>query len=250
MSNLRGKGVALYHLTLTTATAIQHAVYGNFSAKGQSEICVSRGQVLQLLRPDARLQVQVVSSVEVFGQIRCLSTFRLPGAPTDYIVVGSDSGRIVILQYSLQKRAFVKVHQETFGRSGCRRIVPGQYVACDPSGRAVMVAAVEKQKFLYVLNRDSANQLTISSPLEAHKSRHIVFALAALDNGFENPLFAAVELDYTDADEDATGEGASEAQKLLVFYELDLGLNHVTRKWSEPCDNGAVRLFLFPLALV
>jgi splicing factor 3B subunit 3 len=183
--------------------------------------------------------VQVIASTEVFGQIRCLSIFRLPGAPTDYIVVGSDSGRIVILQFSEVKRAFVKVHQETFGRSGCRRVVPGQYVACDPTGRAVMIAAVEKQKFLYVLNRDSANQLTISSPLEAHKSRHIVFALAALDNGFENPLFAAIELDYTGADEDPTGEAASEAQKMLVYYELDLGLNHVTRKWSQPCDNGA-----------
>jgi hypothetical protein len=62
MSNLRGKGVALYHLTLTTATAIPHAVYGNFSAKGQSEICVSRGKVLQLLRPDSRGQIQVCST--------------------------------------------------------------------------------------------------------------------------------------------------------------------------------------------
>jgi splicing factor 3B subunit 3 len=188
-----------------------------------------------------RLHARIHSAVcmQVFGQIRSLATFRLPGTPTDYIVVGSDSGRIVILTYSEPKHAFVKVHQETFGRSGCRRIVPGQYVACDPSGRAVMIAAVEKQKFLYVLNRDSANNLTISSPLDAHKSRHVVFALAALDNGFDNPLFAAVELDYTDADEDPTGEAASEAQKQLVYYELDLGLNHVTRKWSEPCDNGA-----------
>jgi splicing factor 3B subunit 3 len=96
-----------------------------------------------------------------------------------------------------------------------------------------------------VLNRDTANKLTISSPLEAHKSRHIVFALTALDNGFDNPLFAAVELDYTDADEDPTGEGARDAQKLLVFYELDLGLNHVTRRWSERCDNGTP-LLCFP----
>lgn len=185
------------------------------------------------------LALQVIASTEVFGQVRCLSSFRLPGAPTDYIVVGSDSGRIVILHFSEARRAFVKVHQETFGRSGCRRIVPGQYAACDPTGRAVMIAAVEKQKFLYVLNRDSANQLTISSPLEAHKSRHVVFALAALDNGFENPLFAAVELDYTGVDEDATGEEASEAQKKLVYYELDLGLNTVVRKWMTKCDNGA-----------
>lgn len=58
------------------------------------------------------------------------------------------------------------VKQETFGRSGCRRIVPGQYLATDPKGRACMVAALEKQKFVYVFNRDNAENLTISSPLE------------------------------------------------------------------------------------
>ena len=31
------------------------------------------------------------------------------------------------------------MHQETFGKSGCRRIVPGQFLAVDPKGRAVMI---------------------------------------------------------------------------------------------------------------
>ncbi len=57
----------------------------------------------------------------------------------DYIVIGSDSGRIVILEYIPAKNTFEKVHQETFGKSGCRRIVPGQYLAIDPKGRAVMI---------------------------------------------------------------------------------------------------------------
>lgn len=126
---------------------------------------------------------------------------RLTGAQRDYIIIGSDSGRIVILEYNKDKNLFVKIHQETFGRSGCRRIVPGQYIACDPKGRACIVAAVEKQKFVYVLNRDSAANLTISSPLEAHKSQNIVFSLTALDCGFDNPIFAAIELDYADADQ-------------------------------------------------
>lgn len=94
-----------------------------------------------------------------------------------------------------------QVHQETFGRSGCRRIVPGQYLACDPKGRAVMIAAVEKQKFVYVLNRDAAANLTISSPLEAHKSHNVAFSVCALDCGFDNPVFATIELDYSDADQ-------------------------------------------------
>jgi splicing factor 3B subunit 3 len=36
------------------------------------------------------------------------------------------------------------------------------------------------------------------------------------------------------------------AQKHLTFYELDLGLNHVARKSSEPVDNGANHLIAVP----
>jgi len=41
-------------------------------------------------------------------------------------------------------------------RAGCLvrcRVVPGQFLAVDPKGRAVMVGAAEKQKFVYILNR-------------------------------------------------------------------------------------------------
>ncbi len=53
--------------------------------------------------------------------------------------------------------------------------MPGEYLAADPKGRACLIGAVEKQKFVYVLNRDNEANLTISSPLEAHKSHNIVF---------------------------------------------------------------------------
>lgn len=114
----------------------------------------------------------------------------------DYIVLGSDSGRIVILEYIPQRNVFERVHQETFGKTGCRRIVPGQYMAVDPKGRAVMISAVEKQKFVYVLNRDAAARLTISSPLEAHKAHTLVYHIVGVDVGYENPLFACLEMDY------------------------------------------------------
>jgi splicing factor 3B subunit 3 len=58
----------------------------------------------------------------------------------DYVVVGTDSGRIVILEYNPNKNAFDKVHQETFGKSGCRRIIPGQHLAIEPKGRAVLIS--------------------------------------------------------------------------------------------------------------
>lgn len=56
--------------------------------------------------------------------------------------------------------------------------------------------AVEKQKLVYILNRDSQARLTISSPLEAHKANTITFHTVGVDVGFENPVFACLEVDY------------------------------------------------------
>lgn len=39
-----------------------------------------------------------------------------------------------------------------------------------------------------------------------------------------------------DADSDPTGEAVHTTQQTLTFYELDLGLNHVVRKYSEPLE--------------
>jgi len=164
----------------------------------------------------------------------------------DYIIVGSDSGRITILEYLPAQKRFQRLHLETFGKSGVRRVIPGQYLACDPKGRACLIASVEKNKLVYVLNRNAQAELTISSPLEAHKPHCLVFALCALDVGYENPVFAVLEVDYSEADQDPTGQAYQEVEKYLTYYELDLGLNHVVRKWSEPVDKTASFLLHVP----
>ncbi|KAI8815119.1 CPSF A subunit region-domain-containing protein [Cladochytrium replicatum] len=236
----------LNNLTLQSATHINLAVAGNFSGSRQQEILVARNSVLELLKPDDYGKLNTLLSHEIFGLIRGITPFRLTGAAKDYIVVASDSGRIVILEYNPTKNVFEKVHQETYGKSGCRRIVPGQYIAADPKGRAVMIGAVEKQKLVYILNRDAAAKLTISSPLEAHKSSTIVHHIVGVDVGFDNPIFASVEVDYSEADADPTGEAFQNTEKLLVYYELDLGLNHVVRKWSSPVDTRSNMLITVP----
>jgi len=232
-----------YSLTLQKSTAICQAIYGNFSAAKAQEIVVSRGKSIELLRPDDTGKVQSVLTQEVFGIIRCLLPFRLTGANRDYIVMGSDSGRIVILEYNGTKNLFEKVHQETYGKTGCRRVVPGQFLAVDPKGRAVMIGAIEKQKFVYILNRDSEARLTISSPLEAHKASTLTFAMQGMDVGFENPMFACIELSTEEVDRDPDADTPS---KMLTLYEMDLGLNHVTRKHSEPIDNSAHAIIAVP----
>ncbi|KAI8974178.1 CPSF A subunit region-domain-containing protein [Trametes punicea] len=237
----------LYNFTIQPPTAILHAIVGNFSGARQQEIIVSRGTRLELLRPDPRTgKISNVLASDVFGSVRSLASFRLTGGTKDYAVVGSDSGRIVILDYDPKTSSFVKVHQETYGKSGARRIVPGQYLATDPKGRAVMISAMEKSKLVYILNRDAAANLTISSPLEAHKNNAIIHHVVGLDVGFENPMFAALEVDYTEADQDSTGVAFNETEKMLTYYELDLGLNHVVRKWSEPTDPRANLLVQVP----
>ena len=70
----------LYNLTLQRATGITHAIHGNFSGTKQQEIIVSRGKLLELLRPDPNTgKVYTILSVEIFGVIRSLQGFRLTG---------------------------------------------------------------------------------------------------------------------------------------------------------------------------
>jgi splicing factor 3B subunit 3 len=59
-------------------------------------------------------------------------------------------------------------------------------------------------------------------------------------------MFAALELDFSQAESDPSGEALGELEKELVYYELDLGLNHIVRKWSEPVDRTANLLFRVP----
>jgi hypothetical protein len=144
----------------------------------------------------------------------------------DHAILGSDSGRIVILDYDVKTTSFVKIHEETFGKSGARRIVPGQYLATDPKGRSVMISAVEKAKLVYILNRDAAANLTISSPLEAHKNQAIIHHIVGLDVGFENPTFAALEVDYSEADQDPTGEA-------LTMLKRFVPSDHISEDYTD-----------------
>ncbi|KAF1986318.1 putative nuclear mRNA splicing factor [Aulographum hederae CBS 113979] len=143
------------------------------------------------------------------------------------------------------QNVFSQLHLETFGKSGIRRVMPGEFIATDAKGRAVMIASVEKNKLVYVLSRDSDAKVTISSPLEAHKPMTLVHSLVGLDVGYDNPMFAALETDYSEAKMSTDGQVVG-AEKALVYYQLDLGLNHVVRKATEVVDPTANLLFIVP----
>ncbi|KAK7203682.1 CPSF A subunit region-domain-containing protein [Myxozyma melibiosi] len=236
----------LYALTLVPPSAVTASIIGQFSGQRSQEIIIAEGSNLHLYKPDANAGKLVpLVSYNLFGVVRTIVPFRVAGASKDYVIVGSDSGRIAILEYKPDQSRFVKVHLETFGKTGVRRVVPGEYLAVDPKGRATMIASVEKNKLVYILNRDSQANITISSPLEAHKPRCLLYDLIGLDVGYDNPIFAALEIDYSECDLDSTGKAYTEVQKMLTYYELDLGLNHVVRIWSDVVDRNSS--FLLPV---
>ena len=111
-------------------------------------------------------------------------------------------------------------------------LVPGQYLAIDPKGRAFMISAVEKNKFVYILTREN-ERISISSPLEAPKSHTIVFDIVGLDAGYDNALFAAIEVDYGDWQDKDSCQVTGQCIKFLTVYEMDFGLNTVKRKSSD-----------------
>ena len=100
----------LYHLTLQRPSHISIAVHGNFAGSKQQEIALAKGKILELVRPDPTTgKVHSLLSTDIFGIIRSMIAFRLTGGSKDYLVIGSDSGRIVILEYIPDKNCFEKV---------------------------------------------------------------------------------------------------------------------------------------------
>ena len=80
----------LYNLTLHKATAVQRVIYGsffrvsltssgNFSSPRIEEFVVSRGNIIELWRPDDAGNINVICSFEVYGLIRAMKPFRLSG---------------------------------------------------------------------------------------------------------------------------------------------------------------------------
>ncbi|KAK4686117.1 splicing factor 3B subunit 3, partial [Tremellales sp. Uapishka_1] len=239
----------LLNLTLQAPTAITLAAVGAFSGTKGQEILACRGSTkLEILKLNTSTgQLDTLCTSEAFGAVRAMQGFRLAGMTKDYILLSSDSGRLSIIEFVVTPTPhFESLYQEVYGKTGSRRTVPGQYLAVDPKGRSCMIGAIEKSKLVYILNRNAEGKLFPSSPLEAHKNHAIITAIVGIDQGYDNPLFAALEIDYSDVDGDSTGEASQKAEKMLTFYELDLGLNHVVRKWSEPTDRRANMLVQVP----
>lgn len=78
----------LYALTLQKASSINHAILGNFSGSKQQEIVISRGKIIEILRPDPNTgKVFPLLAMEMFGVIRDLIAFKLTGGSKGTVVI-------------------------------------------------------------------------------------------------------------------------------------------------------------------
>ena len=118
--------------TLNPPAAVVAAAFGSFSAGRAQEVVVARqGGALELLRPDeATGRLATVASTATFSCVRALCAVRPTGAATDDVAVASDAGTLTVLRFDAARGAWTRIHCETFGKTGCRRAVPGQYLAC------------------------------------------------------------------------------------------------------------------------
>mmetsp|Transcript_24482 Transcript_24482/g.67789 ORF Transcript_24482/g.67789 Transcript_24482/m.67789 type:complete len:1316 (-) Transcript_24482:141-4088(-) len=255
----------LLDLRLRPSTAVIQSCLGSFTSPDQEEILLIKpGGTVELHAivktttqndnddddeddEDERTYMKLITRVETRSILRSCSVLRYPGEQKDVAVIGSDSGSVSVLEFKDKNGTLGILHCTDFGKTGCRRVIPGQYVASDPKGRAIMIGAVEKRKLVYVLNRDAAGKPTIASPLEANRGRAITLAMVGIDNGFDNPIFASLEMQYDGDNQDIIVADANEAdskgtqlpETQLAYYELDLGLNHVSRRWATTALQGA-----------
>ncbi|KAL7443975.1 hypothetical protein ACHAXH_009885 [Discostella pseudostelligera] len=234
--------------------------------------------------------LQLVSRIETRSTLRTLHALRVSGSKRDVLVVGSDSGCFSILDFEpttttssatpgsttakLTPLSSMILHSSPFGKVGIRRDTPGQYLGIDPRGRACMIASIEKRKLVYVIHRDTSGKISCASPLEAHRPRTFVYDVVGVDNGYDNPIFACLEVQYEEyedmvlvekkrkkeeEDEDMKNAAKSEVKedvpvgqygdgytKQLAYYELDLGLNHVSRRWAVTTHRTACCLAALP----
>lgn len=216
----------LYHSTLQPPTAIYGAVVGKFisSTGPATSLVVQRGSswIELLVLDDQKGTLSSVHRQCLFCTVRSLASLHEPASGKDLLVVGTDAGRLILLEWSPGTSEWRTRVRETYGRSGVRRTIPGQYLACDPQGRALMIGAVERQKLVYLFSHHDptqtitqaqalqqrlqsqpqpqslSNTLRVSSPLEVSKTGLLVMAMAALDTPYGNPMFVTIEIEGAD----------------------------------------------------
>lgn len=238
----------LYHLTLKHPSLPFKCIIGHFSGqKKVQELVLISSTVIETYLPNKETgKLEKQGTQPVFGLIEDAEKLRLLQTQKDVLVITADSGNVIIAQYNPVNLKFEPIVQEPHSKNGLRRLTPGFHLSVDPQNRALMIGAVERLKIVYKVENDqSSGQITLSSPLEVTSRQTLTLELCALDTNYENPVWAAIEIDYKKYEND---DFVPELSPLILsYYELDYGLNYVVhRKSKSPLPSYATLLIPLP----
>ncbi|CAK7893910.1 pre-mRNA-splicing factor Rse1p [[Candida] anglica] len=244
----------LYQLTLRKPSHSVAVVVGSFTgSKKLQDVVVANSTNIEVWRPDTDSgKISKVASQDTWAKVQALDTFRVPGSSVDFLVVTSDSGKLVILKFDVTTSRFVPLVQEPHSKTGFRRTTPGEYLAVDPQGRAIMISALERNKLCYTIKQaaasdSNASEIELLSPLESISKKILTLDMVALDTGYDNPVFAAIECDYSEYSTGSAQYDPESSPLLLQYYELDQALNHVVKRKSKlPLPASASKIIPLP----
>ena len=273
----------LGNIAIKQSTTVSHSIVGNFTSSNKPDLIIVKGiSRLELIHLEnsklsstepvtTSFQCETIISLETFSHIRKIAPIKDTYSKKDNIVVLSDSGKLVIFEVDIDKRKFKKINQEIYGKTGCRRLTPGEYLAIDNKSRAIMIGGIEKEKFVYIFkeidnnnvsnvnieentkkgnlknNNGHINNKIISSPLEVFTPKHICYDLIALDVGYANPIFASIEVKYNSTQDWISNNYKitedNRYQKKLLLYQVEIKNNYVIQLIQHEIDNSAYSLF-------
>jgi splicing factor 3B subunit 3 len=234
---------SLYHLTLKQPSGSICSIVGNFSGSRKSQEIVRATQTtleLWQLNKSTKELTKTVSE-NSYCNISKISSYKYNESSKDLIILTSDSGMLTIIEFDPINNKFISIANESFYKTGIRRLSPNAYISADSKGRAVMISAIEKNKLVYTFTKDYdySSKINIMSPIEANRNNLLTYGVVAMDVGFNaNPIFAAIETDYKSTIQNDL--------KLLNYYEFDLGLNHVILTETETINYSSNHVVAVP----
>ena len=148
--------------------------------------------------------------------LACISCLSFPSFTllfSDYAIVSSDSGRIVILEYDPTTSSFVKLPgdvREVWRAENCSWVVPSDrpkgtqcHDSSSQEGEACLHSGPRRCYELDYLFTFGGLQGLLNNPSHCWCGRRL-----------RNPLFTALEVDYSESNQDPTGEALNNAEKV------------------------------------
>ena len=248
----------LGNVPIKNSTSVSQSIVGNFISPNRQDLIIIKGSSklelvhIEKLSSNNNYFYNIEISLETFSHIRKITKIKDTYTNKDNIIVLSDSGKLVIFEIDINKKKFISIYKEIYGKSGCRRVTPGEYLAVDNKNRAIMIGAIEKEKFVYIFKDNDTdiisnnNKKIISSPLEVFNPQYICYDLVNLDEGFSNPVFASIEVKYNSYQDwehnDFIESDENSLNKILFLYEVEIRNNYVAKLLQHQINKTAYKL--------